>query len=37
MKTCKAWPADKTVRTGYTPLFRNPSLESIRTSVMYHK
>lgn len=30
-KTCIAWPADKTVRTGYFPLLKNPSLASICT------
>jgi hypothetical protein len=31
MNTCKAWPADKIVRKGYFPLFRNSSLASIIT------
>lgn len=31
MKTCRAWPADRTLRKGYFPLFRKPSLGSILT------
>ena len=29
MNTCKAWPAEKTVRRGHCPLFRKPSFGSI--------
>jgi hypothetical protein len=31
MKTCKAWPAERTVRKGYFPLLKNSSLASILT------
>lgn len=30
-KTCKAWPAEFTVRTGYSPFFKNPSFWPIVT------
>lgn len=31
MKICRAWPADKTVRTGNSPPLKNSSLSSIFT------